>query len=218
MSVVELLQIEQRTQAWYDARLGRATASKFRDVLAKIGKGEAAARRNYRAQLVVERLTGKMPERFATAAMEWGIETEELARTTYMLLTGNIVDEPGFYQHPKLMAGASPDGDVTSGKEKGGLEIKCFNTANHIQALRDNEMPKEHIPQVQGQMWLAGYKWVDFVSFDPDMPENAQIYIERIYRDKEYIKMLEAEIIQFLQEVDAEVAFITDYRRGDERS
>lgn len=218
-AIAEELVLEQRTDEWYLARLGLATASNFKDILAKTKAGtESAARRNYRAQLVLERLTGRTPDRFKSAAMEWGTETEDLARVQYLMLTDNKVEEAGLFRHPKLMAGASPDGRVTSGKEEGGLEIKCYNTANHILALRANQMPKEHIPQVQGQMWLGGWRWVDFVSFDPDMPENAQVFITRVMRDEEYIKMLTAEVTTFLAEVDEEVAFVQSYKRQEEKN
>lgn len=214
--IAEVLEIEQRTQEWYDARLGRATASSFKDILATTRGGtEAAARRNYRAQLVVERLTGATPMRFSTPAMEWGASTEDLARTEYMLATGNDVAEVGIMLHREIMVAASPDGLVRQGNDIGGLEIKCYNTANHILALRTGEMPKEHMPQVQGQMWLGGWKWVDFVSFDPDLPENAQLFIQRINRDQEYINNLDHEIKIFLSEVDEEVKFVSNYKRKE---
>lgn len=208
-----VLEAEQRTPEWYEARLGRATSSDFKNILGRTQAGkENAARRNYRAQLVVERLTGRTPERFVTKEMEWGTETEELARTEYMLRTGNDVEEISLVMHKTLMAGASPDGKVKEGRRIGGLEIKCFNTANHIEALRTGEMPKLHIPQVQGQMWLTGWRWVDFVSFDPDLPENAQFFLQRIYRDPAYIKNLIKEVRQFLKEVDEEVKFVSNYK------
>lgn len=202
------MEIEQRSDEWFEARRGKATASRFKDVLAKIGKGEAAARRNYRAQLVIERITGKTPDRFISAAMVWGQETEDLAAVMYSLRTGNLVEKVGFIESTILQAGASPDGLV--GKE-GTLEIKCFNTANHIEALKTGVMPAEHMPQVQGQLWLSARQWCDFVSFDPDMPENAQIFIQRIERDEVYILKLKSEVAAFLEEVDADVAFLTNY-------
>jgi predicted phage-related endonuclease len=200
--------VEQRTQDWYEARLGKATASRFKDILATIGKGEAAARRNYRAQIVVERLTGNTPDRFNSAAMEWGSETEELAKTIYMMKTDIAVEDAGFYQHPTIAAGASPDGLIGT---DGLLEIKCRNTANHIETLKTGYVPLEYIPQIQGQLWLTSRKWCDFVSFDPDMPENAQIFIRRINREEEYIQRLERQVITFLKEVDADVNYIKSY-------
>jgi predicted phage-related endonuclease len=201
--------VEQGTDEWFDARLGLATASRFKDVLATIKNGESAARRNYRAELVVERLTGKPLDRFKTAAMEWGNDTEDLARMTYMLITGNKVKETGFWKHPVLEAGASPDGLV--GKD-GLIEIKCKNLANHIEVLRIGRMPKEHEAQVQGQMLMTNRKWCDFVSFAPELPENAQTLIVRVERDNNYIANLLSELETFLNEVEDEVNFIKNYK------
>lgn len=203
------MEVEQRSEEWFEARLGKATASRFKDILAKIGKGEAAARRNYRAQLVIERITGKTPDRFQSMAMMWGQETEDLAAVMYSLRTGRATEAVGFLEHATLAAGASPDRLV--GKD-GSIEIKCLNSANHIEVLKTQNILPEYVAQVQGQMWIACRPWCDFVSFDPDMPENAQIFIQRIYRDEEYIKNLETEVVAFLEEVNADVKFLLEYK------
>lgn len=190
--------MEQRTPEWFAARLGRATGSCFADILAKTKAGESASRRNYRAKLVCERLTGRAEEGFTNAAMAWGTEHEPLARTAYEAETGLMVQEVGFIQHPEMMAGVSPDGLVG---DSGLVEIKCPNTATHIDTLLAG-MPSGHIAQVQGQMWICGCEWCDFVSFDPRMPDELQLYVQRIYRDEEYIKTLADEVERFLSEVD----------------
>lgn len=200
----------QRSDEWFTQRLGKVTASRFKDVLAKLKSGdEAATRRNYRAQLVIERLTGQQAERFTSAAIEWGQDTESLARLAYTLATKNLVEEVGFVQHATLAAGASPDGLIGL---DGCLEIKCRLTANHIETLKLGHMPPEHMAQVQGQMWMTGRKWCDFVSFDPTLPENAQLFIERIDRDDEYIANLEVEVALFLDEADADTEFLKTYK------
>lgn len=203
------MEIEQRSEAWFAARLGKATASRYKDVLAKIGKGEAAARRNYRAQLVVERLTGQQADRFTSPFMEWGTDTEDLARITYSLRTGNKVDLVGFLEHDTIVTGASPDGLVG---DDGTIEIKCMSTANHIEVLRKQMVLPEYIAQIQGQLWVAKRKWCDFTSFEPTLPDNAQIFIQRIYRDEVFIANLETEVAQFMQEVGEEVKFIETYK------
>lgn len=206
----ELLRIEQRTSEWYEARLGKATASRFKDILATLKSGgESAARKNYRAELVVERLTGMPIERYRSAAMDWGTETEDLARLEYTLKTGNAVEEVGIFVHEKLAAGASPDGLV--GKD-GLVEIKCREVANHIQMLRSGEVSNDYTAQIQGQLWLTDRKWCDFISFAPELPENAQLFIKRVPRDEGYIKNLASEVTKFLAEVDAEVAFVKEYK------
>lgn len=192
----------QGSEEWFAARLGRATASRFEDLLATTKTGVSASRANYRAQLVCERMTGKAEESFESAAMKWGTENEPFARMAYEAETGLIVEETGFIQHPELMAGASPDGLVGT---DGGFECKCPNTATHIETLLKG-MPTKHAPQVQGCMWLTGRKWWDFVSYDPRMPEKLQLYIQRIPRDEEYIAKLAAEVSIFLSEVDQLVA------------
>lgn len=212
----DLSQVEQRSDEWFAARLGLATASRFKDIQAKTKSGEpTAARKNYRAQLVVETITGKQAERFKTAAMDWGTETEELASSMYLLRTHNAVEKVGFKRHPFILAGASPDGRVIddSSGEIGGAEIKCYNTANHIEALRKNAMPKEHTAQVQGQMWIWGFPWVDFISFEPTLPPNAQLFIQRILRDDAYIADLELQVALFMDEVVDDIEFIKSYKQ-----
>lgn len=201
--------IQQRTDEWFEARRGKATASRFGDVLAKTKAGvEGAGRRNYRAELVIERITGLSPERYSSRDMEWGAETEDLAALAYTLRTGIDTAEAPFVEHPAILAGASPDRFVGT---EGLLEIKCPKSGNHIATLKANKMPPEHMPQVQGQLWMTVRQWCDFVSYDPNMPANAQLFIERVYRDEEYIRMLENEVSMFLEEVAAEVEFVKGY-------
>jgi len=201
--------LEQGSEEWLQARVGRATASRFSDVMASIRSGEAASRKNYRAELVVERLTGQPVDTYKSPAMEWGNEYEPVARLKYELTTGNNVEECGLFIHNSIMAGASPDGLVN---DDGLLEIKCPNTATHIETLRKQEVPRQYYWQVMGQLWLTGRKWCDFVSFDPRMPANAQYFTTRVLRDDEAIADLEDNIVMFLRSVDEEVAFIENYK------
>jgi putative phage-type endonuclease len=177
-------------------------------VLAKTRNGYASTRQNYKAQLVIERLTNQQQDSYTSPAMQWGTEWEDAAKLAYMLKTGNTVTDTGFLEHPAMPAGASPDGLVG---DDGLIEIKCPLSANHIETLHGG-MPKKHIPQIQGQMFITGRQWCDFISYDPRMPENAQLYIERIERDDEYIENLEDELASFLDEVEEDVAFIKDYK------
>lgn len=201
--------VEQGTDEWFQARLGRATASRFKDVMAKIRSGEAASVKNYRSELTAERLTGQREENFTSSAMQWGTETEPLARLQYSLNSGNDVEECGFFAHDTLMAGASPDGLVG---DDGLLEIKCPNSATHINTLQTQQVPYQYYWQVMGQMWLTGRKWCDFVSFDPRMPENAQYFCTRVERDEAKIRELQDEVTEFLNSVEREVTFIKNYR------
>ena len=190
--------MEQRTEEWFAARLGKVTASRVADVLAKIKSGESASRKNYKMELVVQRLTNKVGESFTNAAMEWGTEQEPFARMAYEAHTGTFVKEEGFVDHPTIEGfGCSPDGIVGEGL----IEIKCPNTANHIETVLENKAPSKYIPQMQAQMVCTGAKWCDFVSFDPRLPEDLQLLVVRVERDQEYIDSMEVEVKQFLSEV-----------------
>jgi len=195
--------MKQGSPEWLQARCGLATASCFADVLATLKSGgEAASRKNYRAQLIAERLTGVPADSYVSTEMKWGTEQEPFARIAYEATTGNIVLEVAFIRHPELMAGASPDGLIG---EDGQMELKCPNTATHIDALLKG-MDPGHIPQIQGNLWMSGRKWCDFVSYDPRMPERMQLYVQRIERDDKYIANLESEVRKFLVEVDKVIA------------
>ena len=195
--------IEQGSDEWFASRLGKVTASKVADIVAKTKTGYSTSRANYMAQLVVERLTGVKADSFTNAAMEWGTQTEPLARASYELKTGVMVDEVPLIDHPVIpMSGASPDGLVG---EDGMLEIKCPNTATHIDTMLSGEADKRYINQMMWQMACTGRKWVDFVSFDPRMPDNLQLFIKRVERNDEQISELEAEVVKFLLEVEEKV-------------
>lgn len=193
----------QRDDDWFAARLGKATASRFKDAIAALKNGTPAqAQRDYMTELVVERLTQQSAQRFQTAAMAWGTEQEPAARAAYERHAGLTVEETGFVAHDTLLAGCSPDGLVDW---DGLVEIKCpWNTGNHIETLL-NGMPADHTPQVQGQMWITGRQWCDFVSYDPRMPAKLSLYVQRIPRDPGFIADLEAKVTSFLQQVGAQV-------------
>lgn len=195
--------MNQGSPEWLAQRAGHCTASRFKDVLAKIKTGESASRRNYRIQLVTERLTGRPCDSYSNTAMEWGTTTEPFARAAYEGARTVMVDETGFLLHPEVpYVGASPDGLVGA---DGGVEIKCpYQSTVHVETL-EGGMPPEHRAQVQGTLWVTGRAWWDFISFDPRMPAHLQLYVERITRDEDYIATLAAEVTKFLAEVDAMV-------------
>lgn len=205
----KLIQAEQRSPEWYQARLGRATASRFSDIMATTRTGYGAQRKNYKAELVVETLTGQQSDFYTSAAMQWGTDNEPVARLAYSLATGNDVEETGFWVDDDIGAGASPDGFI--GKD-GLIEIKCPNTATHLETLERKEVPYQYRAQVQGQMWITNRKWCDFVSYDPRLPENAQMIIIHVERDDEYIKNLANEVEQFMLEVVEQVEFVRGYK------
>jgi putative phage-type endonuclease len=195
--------MEQRTDDWFAARLGKVTASRIGDVMAKTKTGYSASRANYMAQLVVERLTNRKEESYTNAAMQWGTDTEPLARSAYEVAKNVLVQEVGFIQHPTIeMSGASPDGLVG---DDGMVEIKCPNTATHIETVLSNNIDNKYILQMMWQMRCTNRKWCDFVSFDPRMPEELQLKVIRVEFDQGTIDQIESEVKEFLSEVDKKV-------------
>jgi putative phage-type endonuclease len=196
-----IIDAEQGTPEWAAARAGKVTASCVDRVLARIKVGEAAARRDYRAQLVAEILTGQpQGSSFVNAEMQWGIEQEPLARYAYDAMKDCSVQKVGFITHPTIeRAGASPDGLVG---DVGGVEIKCPKTATHLMYLLDGIVPSDYQPQMLWQMACAGLRWVDFVSFDPRLPAEHRLLIVRMHRDDKRIAEMEQEVRKFLLEVE----------------
>lgn len=204
--------IEQGTPEWFAQRLGKVTASRVSDIIAKTKTGVAASRGNYLAQLVAERLTGQTADSFKSGAMQHGTETEPQARMAYEAETGLMVSEVAMIEHPTIaMSGASPDGLVG---EDGLVEIKCPNTSTHIATLLADKAPSGYIPQMQWQMACTGRQWVDFVSFDPRMPEDMQLFIKRVPRDNALIAEYESEVVKFLAEVQDTVDKLVALRRS----
>lgn len=196
--------IEQGSPEWFAARRGKVTASRVSDVIAKTKMGWGASRTNYMAELVAERLTGNTAEAYTNAAMQWGTEKEPDARAAYEFRTDATVDLIGFVEHPKLiMTGASPDGLIGS---DGLIEIKCPNTATHIDTLLGQSIPAKYGTQIQWQLACTDRLWCDFVSFDPRMPESMRLFVTRVQRDDETIGELEKLVSDFLVEVDRKVS------------
>jgi putative phage-type endonuclease len=203
-------EVEQRSPEWFASRLGKVTASRVADVIAKTKSGYSASRDNYMAQLICERLTGQQGESFTNAAMTWGTETEPLARSAFEAYADVMVEEVGFVPHPSIeMSGASPDGLVGL---FGMLEIKCPNTATHIDTLLTQTVPGKYITQMQWQMRCCERQWCEFVSFDPRLPQDLQLFVKRVEFDPEYVAMLEKEVIQFLAELDDKVNKLTNLK------
>ncbi|RMF02472.1 MAG: exonuclease [Alphaproteobacteria bacterium] len=195
--------LTQGTPEWFAARLGKATASRIADITARTKSGWGAARANYLAELVAERLTGEPADSYTSPAMQWGTDTEPEAREAYAFVTGSDVEPVGFVDHPEIaMSGASPDGLVG---DAGLVEIKCPNTATHIKTVLADAVPGKYIKQMMWQMACTGREWCDFVSYDPRLPLDVGLYVRRIERDAEQIAELEAQVREFLAEVDETV-------------
>jgi len=195
--------MEQRTEEWFAARCGKVTASRVADIIAKTKTGYSTSRENYLAQLVCERMTKKPAESYSNSAMQWGLEQEVYARGAYEAANDVLVDELGFAIHPTIDgAGASPDGLVGL---FGLVEIKCPNTATHIDTLLTQTVPTKYITQIQWQLSCTQRQWCDFVSFDPRMDEGLQLFIKRVEYDPIYVAQLEKEVINFLMDVEDKI-------------
>ncbi len=199
--------MEQRSPEWFAKRLGKVTASRTPDVTAKTKTGRSASWATYMGELIAERLSGVTAEKYTNAAMQWGTDTEAEARAAYQFETATLVAEVGFVEHPTIgMAGASPDGLVGT---HGLLEIKCPNTATHIETLLGQSVPSKYVTQMQFQMACTGRKWCDFISYDPRLPEAMRLFIKRVERDDKAIAELEKQVVEFLSELDAKLASLT---------
>jgi len=199
-----IIDAEQRSPAWFQARLGRLTGSRAADMLATIKSGEAAARRDYRTQLVCERLTGTLQEDpFINAAMQRGIDAEPLAYAAYQALTGELAERSGFLAHTSVQAGCSLDGHV--GDFAGILEVKCPKSATHLGYLRSRVIPPAYLPQITHNLWITGAAWADFLSFDDRFPPPFQTVLIRHHRNEQEIAAYALAAALFLSEVDAEL-------------
>ena len=221
---------DQGTARWRQYRAGYVTGSGFSEVLAKGKAGkESKARQTYRMSLVTERITGLPSPEIYAAALSWGKENEGPAKVAYELYMAeqgqSVFIEPAeFVQHPTIdWVGTSPDGLVG---ERGMVEVKCpWNTANHLMTIirasavlanalmvANDEpivaVPEEHIPQIQGNLWVLDRDWCDFISYDPRVPKHLQLYVARVYRDEAYIKNLEAEALKFLDEIEGNISVL----------
>lgn len=201
---MKILSCDQRSEEWRIARVGMFTASRAADMMASIKSGEAAARRDLRVQLVVERLTGQsQDDGFVNAAMQRGIDKEQDALAAYEALTGNLASSVGFVMHDTLKAGCSPDGLI--GQGEGLLELKCPKSATHLAYLKAKIVPKDYVPQIVHALWITGAQWCDFVSFDDRFPPALQVFHVRVPRNDAEIAAYELLARQFLAEIDAEV-------------
>ena len=199
----KIKQMIQGSPEWFAARCGVVTASRRADLMARTKAGWGASRANYMAQLIAERLTGKPGDSFTSAAMQWGIDNEPLARAAYEFYTDTTVDQVGFVFNELIKEScASPDGLI--GKS-GLIEIKCPNTATHIETLLSDKINKKYILQMQWQLACTKRQWCDFVSFDCRMPEEMKLFVKRVDRDNELIKDISDNVFTFLEEMNSKI-------------
>lgn len=199
----EIIECEQGSDQWRAARVGRLTGSRAPHMMAKIKSGEAAARRNLRVGMALERITGKPYERFFTTRVtQTGIETEPMALGTYEARTGNIVERTGFLSMGPLMVGCSLDGHVAN--FEGIVEAKCPESATHYGYLKTREIPEEYRWQCVHNLYVTSAKWCDFISYDPSFGEKLQYLCVRLERNEAEIAAYAEAATRFLAEVTIE--------------
>lgn len=197
--------VQQGSDAWKQLRLGKVTASRVADIMAKTKTGWGASRANYLSELVTERLTNQPYEQFTNAAMAWGTEQEPNARSLYALVKDVDVETVGIVQHPDIDEFlASPDGLVG---DDGLIEIKCPNTSTALDYLMTETIPQKYILQMTAQLMCSGRSWCDFVSYDPRLPSEMQLFVKRFHRPDDKVLSEYLDLIKvFLVEVDTAVS------------
>lgn len=183
----------QGSDAWVAARLGRVTSSKFSDVMAK---GQGKSRKTYMINLATEIMEGTQTVSYFDKNMEAGKEKEPFAREFYELINKCPVTEVGFVERDEWV-GCSPDGFVG---EDGLLEIKCPLGKTHTRFILEDKAPSTYNAQIQGQLWVTGRRWCDFLSFRPENNKRPH-FIKRVFRDEEYIKELAIQTTIFVGEL-----------------
>jgi putative phage-type endonuclease len=202
-----MLDLKQRSPEWFAARCGRLTGSRAADMLATIKSGEAAARRDYRMQLVCERLTGQPQEdTFTKSWVERAIYLEPAAFAAFEARTGEMVSRCGFLSHRSLMVGCSLDGYL--GTFDAILELKCPKSATHLSYLRAGVVPPEYLPQIHHSLWVSGAQTAYFLSYDDRFPQELQTFLAVLERNESDIAAYEAKALAFLADVDREVEAI----------
>jgi len=200
---------EQHSPEWRELRRGNITASRIAELKPLVKGDESQKSKDYKLELLSEILSLRMAEHYVSPAMDWGIQTEPLAREEYELKTGLMVDRIGFVIHPRLpRCGASPDGLVG---DDGLVEIKCPNTSTHLQYLISGVVPDKYKPQMYWQMACCERQWCDFVSFDPRLDEKFQLFIARLERDEKDIAKWESLAMDFVADLNSMAGVLQGY-------
>lgn len=204
MRAFTIIDVPQRSEAWFASRLGRLTGSVAGDMVAKTKTGWSASRMNLLNRLVLERLTNRpADDGYQSPAMLAGIEREPLARAAYEAITGELVQETGFLQHKTHMAGASLDGHV--GDFAKLLSIKCRQPTAHLAFLRTGTIPADAQTQILHEMWITGAREADYFCWNPEFPPSMQSRLVTVRKTDAEVASYEAMALAFLAEVETEL-------------
>ncbi len=187
---------------WLSSRAGKLTGSRMKDAMSYLKNGAPSADRSkLMRELLAERLTGQSVRHFVNDAMQWGLDTEDQAKTAYEAQTGELIKPCGYYDHPRIdLFGATPDGLLSP---DGVLEVKCPTTPTFVDWVMAGVVPEEHRPQMVVEILCTGRNWCEFVAFDPRMVKSSPLFIRRYVPTAEEIAKVEAEAVKFLGELDA---------------
>jgi hypothetical protein len=182
-------------------RIGCLTASNMRRALSVLKSGKPSEdRESYKRELVAERLVGFAMDHYVTPAMQHGIDNEPVAKEEYTWATGNLIEPMPSVPHPVIpFLLATPDGRIEADV---GIEIKCPTSAKFVAWKLAGVVPEEHKPQMLAQCLCAGFAAVEFIAYDPRMPEGQRLFVRRFTPTADELAAVEAGAIVFLQEVD----------------
>lgn len=201
---MRFVEARQGSPEWFQARVGKITASCFADATSvmqknsatrKVGDPTAAAER-YAADLAIERISnqphGEPPKAWV---LERGHEMEARARMLYEARTGAFITESGICISDDGIFGYSSDGLAD---DDGLIEIKAPIDSIKIMDMWRTGNTSEYDHQIQGGLWLTGRKWLDFLMFVPDLAAcGKDLYVKRIYRDEAFIDKMVAQLADF---------------------
>lgn len=216
MPIIEGL--EQQSPEWIKQRIGCCTASRLIDVVTRLKRGNGTAqkgdygkaRHDYMTELIGERLSGRAADHYVTPYMQEGIDNEPLAKAAYEYQFGVELEPGGFALHDKIpYFGASVDALI--GKE-GCAEFKCLKLDNHLDILDAGEIPAQYFPQMLGELACYNRQWIDFVSFNPDLPPGIKLFVRRWHRDEALVAQLEKEVELFLDDLIVRLQRISKYQ------
>lgn len=203
-----VVDVEQRSSAWFASRAGRLTSSRAADAFRKTKSGYSTSRRNLIMQLALERVGGKTLERsYQSEAMKDGIDREQSAFRAYEALTGNLLLQTGFLCHDVLQIGASLDGHSRDFSLL--VEAKNPLPATHWEYVRTGVVPNDYLQQIRHQAFVVDEcRQVDFLSFHPDFPQGLRTKVVSLSRASLKLDDYEKDLLAFLADVDTEEAAI----------
>lgn len=193
---MRLLDCEQGSPEWFEARRGIPTASKFKTIIGvRKDARDKVTRRTYMAKLAAERITGEPTEEYSNLHMERGKLMEDEARSLYAFLNDVEPQQVGFVVADDGSTGCSPDALIGN---DGMLEIKTALPHIVVGYIDKGDFPPEHKAQTQGGLWIAEREWIDLAIYWPKMPP----FIKRAHRDEAYIAELAQAVALFNEELD----------------